>query len=126
LLSLAQEEMPKETKKVLRKVGNRGVTWARRETKAKLNEKTGNYYKGLKRGKVFKDDEGKLVVRILNTAPHGHLIENGHRLVRNGREIGFVPGKHIIENAAKNLEKSGDFETLLSRGLDDMIRKKGL
>ncbi|MDE6984777.1 MAG: hypothetical protein K2O99_09655 [Lachnospiraceae bacterium] len=34
---------------------------------------------------------------VWNSAPHFHLIENGHQLVRNGRAIGFVEGKHIME-----------------------------
>lgn len=127
LLEVAQKEMPKEMQKVMKKVANRGATWARREARAKLKQHTGNYMKGIKSGKAFIDKEDKVVVRILNTAPHGHLIEKGHRMVtKDGREVGFVKGKYIIENAAKHLEKSGDFETLLSRGLDEMLTKKGL
>lgn len=129
LLEVAQKEMPKEMKKVMKKVGNRGATWARREAKAKVGTqgKDYSYHKKFKSGKPFIDDEGKFVVRILNTSYHGHLIEEGHRMVtKDGREVGFVPGYHIIENAAKNLEKSGDFETLLSRGVDEMLKKKGL
>lgn len=129
LLEVAQKDMPKEMNKVMKKAANRGATWARREARSKLKtQPTGNYMKGIKSGKAFIDNEGKHVVRILNTAPHGHLIEHGHhiRAYKDGPSLGFVPGKFILDNAAKNLEKSGDFETLLSRGLDDMLLKKGL
>lgn len=129
LLGLAQKDIPKEMNKTMKKVGNRGATWARRYARAELKtQPTGKYMKGIKSGKAFIDNEGKHVVRILNTAPHGHLLERGYhiRKEKDGPSLGFVPGKHIIEKAGKQLEDSGDFETLLSRGVDDMIRKKGL
>lgn len=129
LLEVAQKEMPNEMQKVMRKVGNRGATWARREARAKLkSQPTGNYMKGIKSGRPFIDNEGKIVVRILNTAPHAHLIEYGHEVKRSkgGPVLGYAHGKYIIENAAKHLDRSGDFETHLSRGFDEMLKKKGL
>lgn len=129
LLAVAPKENRKEFNKMFRKVGNRGMTHVRREARMKIDAKsgTGNYMKGFKRGKVFEDNEGKIVVRLLNKSPHGHLIEKGRRIVgKDGSEHGFKPGYHIVENGAKNFENSGDYETMLSRGVDELIRKSGL
>lgn len=129
LLAVAPKENRKEFNKMFRKVGNRGMTHVRREARMKIdsNSGTGNYMKGFKRGKVFEDSEGKIVVRLMNKAPHGHLIEYGHRMVtESGEEVGFIPGKHVVENGAKKFQESGDYETMLSRGVDEMIRNAGL
>lgn len=41
-----------------------------------------------------------------------HLIENGHKVVRNGKVVGWVSGKHMYRNAinelADELERSGE------------------
>ena len=34
---------------------------------------------------------------VYNSARHFHLVENGHNLVRGGKVIGWVPGKHMME-----------------------------
>ena len=41
---------------------------------------------------------------IWNSAPHFHLIENGHNLVRGGRTVGFVDGRHIMEKTKNEYE----------------------
>ena len=69
-----------------------------------LGKKTGNYLKSIKRGKVYEYD-GAQAVRVYSTAPHAHLIEEGHRMVlHDGTEVGFVPGHHVFEVAAKGFE----------------------
>lgn len=128
LLEVAQEKLPSETNKMMRKAGNRLTTYARREARSAIDHTsgTGNYYRGFKRGKVFKDREGKTVVRAINSAPHAHLLEYGFRLVRGGREIGFVPGRLIMDAAAKKFDNSGEFEKIISDELDRMLREQGL
>lgn len=128
LLEMAQKTLPRESFKLMRKAGNRLTTHVRREARGAIDHAsgTGNYYRGFKRGKVFKDAEGKIVVRAINSAPHAHLIEYGHRLVRGGREVGFVPGRLIMSAAAKNFDNSGDFEKIVSEELDRMLREHDL
>ncbi|RKD26687.1 hypothetical protein BEP19_15885 [Ammoniphilus oxalaticus] len=131
LLELAQETLPRETNRIMGRIGTRATTHVRREARAKVGKNgrgpTGNYYKRIKRGRVFKDKEGKIVTRVINSAPHAHLIEYGHKQVtKDGREVGFVPGKHVMSNGAKNFDNSGDFEKMLSDWLDEMLDSKGL
>ena len=41
---------------------------------------------------------GKYVVgMVYNNAPHGHLYEDGHRLIVRGREIGRVEGRKVLK-----------------------------
>ena len=85
----------KEGTKLKRKTVSRART---------LGRKTGNYIKSIKRGKVYEYD-GAQAVRVYSTAPHAHLIEEGHRMVlHDGTEVGFVPGHHVFEVAAKGFE----------------------
>lgn len=122
LLEVAQKKLPKEVNKMMGKAGNRLTTRARQEARSAVGTVTGNYYKHFKRGKVFKDAEGKTVVRAINSAPHAHLIEYGY-ILKNG---GFVPGRLIMSAAAKNYDSSGDFEKIISSELDRMLDEAGL
>lgn len=128
LLSLAQEKLPREVNRMMGKAGSRLNTVAKKEARGAIDHDsgTGNYYKGFKRGKVFKDAEGRTVVRAINSAPHAHLIEYGYRLVRGGNEIGFVPGRLIMSAAAKKFGDSGEFEKIISKELDRMLDEAGL
>lgn len=126
LLRVATKTMPRESSKVMRKLGNRAAVFVRREARAKVKKKTGNYHKKFKRGVVFKDSEGSIVTRVINSAPHAHLIEYGHDVVRGGKTIGYAPGKHVMQNGAKNFEDSGDFDKILAEWLDDMLESGDL
>lgn len=127
LLEVAQNTLPRETNTMMRKAGNRMATHVRRVARAKVNPKTGTYHKRFKRGKVFKDAEGKIVTRVINSSPHAHLIEKGHRQVtKSGREVGFVPGKFVMDSGSKNFDASGDFEKIISKELDRMLNEAGL
>lgn len=126
LLQVAQKTLPKETDKMMRKAGNRLTTRVRQEARNAVDSKTGNYYKGIKRGRVFKDSEGKTVVRAINSAPHAHLIEYGHDIKRGNQVIGFSVGRLIMYGAAKKYNDSGDFEKIVTKELDRMLKDAGL
>lgn len=127
LLEVAQVKLPKETNKMMRLAGNRMATHVRRVARNKVKRKTGMYHKRFKRGKVFKDSDGQIVTRVINSSPHAHLIEHGHRQVTpGGREVGFVPGKKVMDSGAKNFDASGDFEKIISKELDRMLSESGL
>lgn len=127
LLALAQEKLPRESFKIMRKIGNRATTHVRRVARSKVTSKTGNYYKGFKRGKVFKDADGKIVTRVINSSPHAHLIEDGHRIVtHDGREVGFVPGKNVLADGIRQFDAKRDAEKMLEKWLDEMLDSEGL
>lgn len=126
LLSLAQDKLPRETYKHMRKVGSKNAVQIRKVARAKVDKKTGMYHKRFKRGKVFRDDDGTYVVRVFNSSPHAHLIEYGHRLVRGGQEVGFVPGKNVISEGSKNFDDSQQFEKMTAEWLDKMLDEQGL
>lgn len=122
LLDVAQQKLPKETNKIMRKVGNKARTRVARKARSLVKKKTGTYHKKWKRGKVFKGKEGEYVVRVYNSAPHAHLIEDGHRMVKGGQEIGFVKGKKVLEKGMEEFENSGEFEKMLGDWIDDLLR----
>lgn len=122
LLDIAQEKLPRESYKIMRKIGSKARVHVARKARSEVKKVSGNYHKRWKRGKVFKGDNGELVVRIINSSPHAHLIESGHRMVtHDGTEVGFVEGKHVLENGIMDFDNSGQFEEMLSQWLDDLL-----
>lgn len=60
---------------------------------------------------------------IRNTAPHYHLVERGHRLVKNGKEIGYVDGQRFTEKALNKIEPeiNRDIEKLFDKLVGDLF-----
>lgn len=130
ILEFASSDMPKQSKKFLQKEGNKLRKKTLSKAKSLTNKKTGNYYEGIKRGKVYHyGDKNNNSVRVYGGSPHAHLIEYGHREVLNpskdgkvapigngqfangviegrnkGKEIGFVEGLHVFEKAKNEFE----------------------
>lgn len=126
LLVMAQKTLPKESFKIMRKIGNKAAVSIRKEARSKVGRKTGTYHKRFKRGKVFRDGSGAIVARVINSSPHAHLIEYGHKLVRGGKTVGFVTGKNVMYNGMKNFDSSGEFDKMLSAWLDEELDKGNL
>ncbi|MDR3984066.1 MAG: HK97 gp10 family phage protein [Dysosmobacter sp.] len=108
-------------KSFMRKEGNKLKTKTVRQARS-IGKKTGNYLKSIKRGKVYKYD-GAQAVRVYSTAPHAHLIEDGHRMVtHDGREVGFVKGHHVFEVAGKAFEPQYlmDIDNLLDEAVKEL------
>lgn len=122
LLDVAQNRLPRESYKIMRKVGSKARTAVAKEARSRVEKKSGNYHKRFKRGKAFKDPDGQFVVRVINSAPHAHLIEHGHRLVRGGVEVGFVTGKKVLEQGIQKFDNSGQYEKMIADWLDDLLR----
>lgn len=124
LIKLANDTMPKESKKFLRTEGSK----LRKNTLAKAKEKvkkdTGNYFKSIKRGKVY-DYDGSLAIRCYSSAPHAHLIEKGHRIVdKKGNEHGFEDGKYVFEEAEQEFQSTyySDCEEFIDEVLDKGLK----
>ena len=124
LLNMANDKLPKESKKFLRKEGTKLKKKTLSKAKALTNKKTGNYYKGIKRGKVYHyRDKKNNSIRVYGGSPHAHLIEYGHRQVsKNGVETGFVEGKHVFEKAKNEFEPeyNKDCEQFLNEVVEEL------
>lgn len=123
LLKLANSQMPKESKKFLKKEGKNLLQETQTEAIfSGVKHKTHKYYDSIKQGKVYKyKDNNTLANRVYSSAPHAHLIEEGHVLVRNGKEVGFVKGKFVFENARKQFESQ--YYNSCQKFIDDMLEK---
>ncbi|MEH7389651.1 HK97 gp10 family phage protein [Bacillus sp. JJ1474] len=123
LLDVAQKKLPRESPKIMRKIGSKARTQVAKKARQLVKKKTGGYHKKWKRGKVFKGHGGEFVVRVYNASPHAHLLEHGHRMVtKDGREVGFVQGKKPLEKAMREFDDSGTATEMLSDWLDDLLR----
>ncbi len=122
ILEIAEKDMPNETKDFLRKEGNKLKKATLKKAKQKVKKKSGNYYRGIKRGKVYQYNKGN-AVRVYAGKPayHAHWLEYGHRLMkgrgRNAREVGFVEGYHVFEESAK------EFQRTFKEDVKDFIEK---
>ena len=109
LLNLANAfKKGKYAKQHLRREGSKLKRATVKVAKQKVKIKTGNYIKGIKRGKVyFFKGTGAYSVRVYGGHPayHAHLIEYGHRrIARDGSEHGFTHGYYVFEKALKGYE----------------------
>lgn len=127
LLDVALVKLPKESPKLMRKVGSKARTEVARTARKLVKKKTGTYHKRWKRGKVFKDKEGKWVVRVYNSSPHAHLLEDGHRILdKDKNEIGYSKGRKPLAKGWNNFENSGQFEKEVEKWLDKLLKDEKL
>ena len=128
LIKIAEKDYPKACERFMRKEAGNAVKHFKQHAKGVVKRQTGNYLKGFKKGrKVYEWIDAKYNILVHNTAPHAHLIENGHRAVtKDGKDTGkFVPGKHIVENASKTFEKqyAKDIEDVLLAQIEKEMSK---
>lgn len=70
-------------------------------------------------------DEGiGMTALVWNSAPHFHLVENGHDLVRGAQVVGFVPGKHIMEKT--RYEYKDVVPERFQQMVDDILKESDL
>jgi len=124
-LTYFEKNFPKESKKMLRKVGLKARNIVRKQAKKKVNKLTGNYLKSIKKGRVFVSDTNEITVRVYPSskiAPHAHLIERGHRNVsKDGSEHGFTPGKYVFEDAGRKIEQ--EYTKIIETEFDKILKK---
>ncbi|MFM9413338.1 HK97 gp10 family phage protein [Peptococcus simiae] len=58
---------------------------------------------------------------IFNNTPYAIFVEKGHRIVRGGRTIGWVPGQFMLESSLKEVEAT--IPTYLDRRLQRFIEE---
>ncbi|MFH5182932.1 HK97 gp10 family phage protein [Paenibacillus sp. TAB 01] len=104
LVDIATKTIPKESKKFLRGEGTKLRKATAAQARKSVNKKSNRYFKSIKRGRAY-DFNGVPSIRVYSTAPHAHLIEDGHRIVgRDGTEHGFQPGLKVFERASMAFE----------------------
>ena len=135
----SSKEAKKTQRRFLQQQGNK----LKRKTKAQarvsgIKTKTGNYMKGIKRGKVWSSRNGAQSVRVYSGAPQAHLIEEGHDQVVNpgkgkgngrgvrpgkgiGRTVGHVEGREVFLKAGEAFEP--EYERACEEAIDEMISK---
>ena len=87
--NLVAKTYPKEVKKFMQSEGTKLKNRTVKTAKSTVGEKTGNYLKGIKRGKHYKySGNGADSIRVYSGRPayHGHLVEYGHEMVTHSRE----------------------------------------
>lgn len=112
---------PKETEKFMKNEAKSLRKNMISLAKSRVKKLTGNYLKGFKAGKkVYKWSDAEFNIRVFNSSRHGHLIEYGHRGIFWGKSVGWVPGKHVMEDSLKQY----DFENHVENELADFITKE--
>ena len=92
--------------------------------KKRVKKDSGYYHRSIKDGKPY-EFKGDFACRVYSAAPHAHLIEEGHRIVRgkNGAELGRVKGKFVFRDTAN--EFTEEFEENSQKMLEDLFEKNG-
>lgn len=111
-------KLGKEFKKDAKKKAERELKHVQRD---KEHEK---YAIKRKWGHKLVDDNLGATALVWNSAPHFHLVENGHQLVRGGKVVGFVQGKHIMEKT-KN-EYQDIVPERFEQMVDEILKESGL
>lgn len=104
-LSQVQDLYPKEIKKFMQSEGNKLKNRTKKKATSSVKKKTGNYLKGIKRGKYYKySGNGADAIRVYAGKPayHGHLVEYGHKTPNGGRTKAY----HIFKTAADDFEST--------------------
>lgn len=104
-------ETTKEIKKFLNKHGMKSQRTILKIAKKKVKKVTGYYFESIKKGKVYQKN-GVWNVRVYTNAPHSHLIEDGHDIVRGGKKgkggkvIGRAKGKKVMAKFENDYAKT--------------------
>lgn len=98
------------------KMGKKVVREVKRETKVV----TGNLRRRWD-SRTEKEDGGVNII-VENDAEYAEPVNNGHRVVRGGRTVGYAEGRHMLEKgiaAYKNVHLKDDLQGMV----DDLGKK---
>lgn len=114
VFSMVQKTFPKEVKKFMQSEGNKLKRRTLKGVKSStLGKITGNYEKGIKRGRPYTYDlTGVYSIRVYSNAPHAHLIEDGHEIYVDGVPTGkYTREFHLFRRAAEEFESTYETDT---------------
>lgn len=128
-LKKAIKKAPAQTEETLIQLAKEFKNSAKKRANSELkpHEREGEQKKkAIKRkwGHKLVDDNVGATALVWNSARHFHLIENGHNLVRGGRVVGFVPGKHIMENTRN--EYKNIIPDRFEKMIDEILKESDL
>lgn len=93
-------------------------------TKQSVDSHTGKLIKGFKLDKM-RGFGVNMEKDFRGTAPHFHLIENGHnQITKDGRNVGWVPGRLIVKQARDEFADKMPQE--MQKLIEDITRECGL
>ncbi len=128
-LTKAIKRCPEQAKGTLNQLGREFKNSAKKKANSELkaHKREGKMKKKAIRSKwgtKVVDEGAGMTALVWNSARHFHLVENGHQLVRGGRVVGFVPGKHIMEKTRNDYKDivPQRFEQMV----DDILEEGGL
>lgn len=111
------EEWQSEVKRIIEKYPEKGADFInykcqvlQKKVKSKTPKgPTGKLRRSWRRTKA-KEKNGTIQGDVKSSAPHAHLIEYGH-VIKNqkgGPELGFVPGRHILQSSVDEMDAEFD------------------
>lgn len=112
--NVAHRFMEKQVNKCKAEAKSRTPRSVKKPKKYKRSKHLQDCWKGI----TFKKP-GKTLGVLKNTAPHSHLINNGH-VTKNG---GFVKGVHMLENTMTYLQPSIDKN--IEELVEEMCKRAG-
>lgn len=104
LLKVASNELPKETKQIMRKVGSAARTHIARYSRQRIPKHTGTFNKSFKRSRTFRAKDGSIAISVFNNAPHAFFLEHGHMIKSHGKEVGYTHGKNIMRDGMQDFD----------------------
>jgi hypothetical protein len=118
-----QKHFPREAKRLMLRSGTKARAIVLKKAKQLVKKRTGNYFRSIKRGKVWVDGSThEYKVRVYSRSPHAHLLEYGHRIVdKNGVERGFKEGYHVYQKATREIDDQ--WTEIVAKEFDKMMSK---
>ncbi len=124
LLDEICNKIPQKTKKFMNTEGQKLKKQAKQYAKQAVKKKTGNYFKGIKKGKVYiYRKNGAFSVRVYGAAPHTHLIEKGHNIKnkKDGAVLGRARAFQVLDKSAKQFET--EYQKDIENFVDEVIEE---
>ena len=123
-LKFATNEYPKEMRSGVRKIANDFKKSCKARTPDGNGDKDASKKLRNKFGVKTKIEGDTTLALVYNSARHFHLVENGHNLVRGGQVVGWVPGKHMMEQTRN--EYQDIIPERFEKIRDDIFRRHNL
>lgn len=114
-LRFATNEYPNEMRSGLRKVANQFKKSCKARTPNGADAEKDASKKLINKFGVKTKIEGDTTLALVyNSARHFHLVESGHNLVRGGQVVGWVPGKHMME------QTQNEYQDIVPKKFEDI------